>query len=195
MLILRRNVLDYQKKQRFNPSIKNNFKRRDLTLSFFFKFKEMKLFLSVFSLIICYSYAFNQVRVKEPIYLYYSSKDYGQLLENFKIGNKVLFRQSCTDLLPPDVPNGIVYFEKVHVNEEKISMHIEFEDTMIVSIVYSMKTNNSHQILKKLGFSEIVVNRLFLTKKWTYSIFRDDVNYSFFGDRKNLIIISRILPS
>jgi hypothetical protein len=134
--------------------------------------------------------SFAQPAIVQPQIHYVSKRQYEDT-DWMKVGEKVLFQQQCTTELPPEVPNGIVFFENVYLKTERFSMAIEFKDTVIVSVTYFLNSKQSH-ILKQIGYTEVNYNGSATKGQWTYNTSKDDVNTVMVGDRKRIVVVQTI---
>lgn len=105
-----------------------------------------------------------------------------------KIGMRVLFRQECTNTLPPEFPTGTVFFENVHYQNERFSTAVEFKDSTVVSITYYLKSNQAN-LLKQMGYPDIKANGTAIKGQWTYTLAEEKRRTTIVGDKKRIVVI------
>lgn len=108
-----------------------------------------------------------------------------------EIGHRVLFKQECTNILPPDFPNGVVLFENVVDQKERFSVAVEFRDTVVVSVTYYLKANQ-YAILDRIGYSNVKGNGSAIKGQWTYNLQEEKRHTTIVGDRKRIVVVQTI---
>lgn len=115
-------------------------------------------------------------------------------LENLRelpVGSKVLFKQNCNPKLPADVPNGVIFFENVTHLKDRLSMAIEFKDTVIVSVTYYIGAKQ-YALLKDLGYSNVKANGSAIKGHWTYVLNEEKRHTVIVGDKKRIVVVQTI---
>lgn len=102
------------------------------------------------------------------------------------MGNKILFQQQCSDELPPEIPTGTVFFENVYRNKQRFSMMVEFRDTVIASVTYRLKGNQT-DLLKEIGYSQ--VEAIGANGQWTFTHDENHIRTVIVGDKKSITIV------
>lgn len=131
--------------------------------------------------------SFAQITVDHPKYHYVSKWELSEL-QTLSLGSKILFQQDCTTKLPANVPTGIVYFENVFHGKEKLSVAIEFKDTIVASVTYYLKSGQS-DALTAIGFSKITARGSSRKGEWTYVTDEKNIHSVLVGDRKKIVVI------
>lgn len=131
------------------------------------------------------SSGFGQLSVAPPQVHYVSSRQYEDS-GWIKVGNKILFQQQCSDELPPEIPTGTVFFENVYRNKQRFSMMVEFRDTVIASVTYRLKGNQT-DLLKEIGYSQ--VEAIGANGQWTFTHDENHIRTVIVGDKKSITIV------
>lgn len=134
-----------------------------------------------------------QVNVSPPTIHYVSAWKLEEL-NKLPVGLKILFSQNCDPASPAQIPNGVVLFENVKHNDEKLSIAIEFKDTIVDCVTYYMDAKQKN-ILKTIGLAEVKALSAVKKGEWTYSGVVGETFVSIVGDKKKITVIKRRIPA
>ncbi|SFT91443.1 hypothetical protein SAMN05216474_3134 [Lishizhenia tianjinensis] len=128
-----------------------------------------------------------QIKVQSPTIHYVSNWDLEEV-KSIALGEKILFQQNCSPGLPENITNGVVFFENVYLEEERISVTITFKDTVVVGLTFHLKAKQYH-VLSELGFEEIIGNTTTSKKSWTSTYIQDGITSVIVADRKKIVVV------
>lgn len=134
--------------------------------------------------------SFGQVLIEPPLH-WWVSKMPLENLQELPVGGKVLFQQNCNPEAPTDVPNGVIFFENVTHLKDRLSMAIEFKDTVIVSVTYYLRAKQ-YALLKHLGYSDIKARGSAIKGQWTVVLQTNKKHTTIVGDRKRITIVETL---
>lgn len=98
-------------------------------------------------------------QIEEPVIQYVSDK-LDDDTRFFKAGYKRRFSQNCTKLVPENVVNGVVQFERMKIKGLQVEKTIFFKDTLIQKVVTVYKGKKINEVLAYFEMQGVVFTEL-----------------------------------
>lgn len=98
-------------------------------------------------------------QIEEPKLQYVSDK-LDDDTRIFKAGFSTLFSQNCTKLVPENIVNGVVQFERMQIKGLQVEKTIFFKDTLVVKVTTVYKGKKIKEILAYFDMQNVVFTEL-----------------------------------